>query len=167
MDALAALSLRVARLEEIELIKELRRYHFPMSGDPETDVEAFLRLFTEDGMVEYPGGFGAAQGHDQLRAWLERDPVNARFHCFIPGWVRVNDDLTTGTGRWFLIETAKAHNPKTGRNEPIWVEAVYDDEYVKVDGQWKFKKYSCDLRMFCTHQAGWGERALDIESFFA
>lgn len=157
--------LRLRKLEEVEKIKELRGYRFPSAGDPEMDVEAALRLFTEDGVVEYTG-IGSASGHAELRAFFEVDPVNGRFHIFAPGKIRVADDLVTGTGSWFMLETAKAPSSKTGRMEPVWVQATYEDEYAKVDDEWKLKYYKCDMRMFCTHQDGWGETAVDLDTFF-
>ena len=157
---------RLRKLEEVEKIKELRGYRFPSAGDPEMDVEAALRLFTEDGVAEYSGSIGSARGHSELRPFFERDPVNARFHIFAPGKIHVADDLVTGTGTWYMMETAKAPSAKTGRNEPVWVQAVYEDEYAKIDGEWKLKYYKCDIRMFCTHQDGWGESAVDIDTFF-
>ena len=163
---LSDLHRRLCKLEEIERIKELRRFRFPMAGDPEMDVEAALRLFTEDGVAEYSGSIGAAKGQTELRAFFERDPVNARFHLFVPAWVRVNDDLVSGTGKWLLLETAKAPSSQTGRNEPVWVQAVFEDEYTKVGDEWKFKRYTCDIRMFCTYQDNWGETMIDTESFF-
>ena len=50
--------------------------------------------------------------------------------------------------------------------EPVWVQATYEDEYAKVDDEWKLKYYKCDMRMFCTYQDGWGESAVDLDSFF-
>lgn len=160
------LAFRVGRLEEIDAIKELRGHRFPSAGDPETDVEAALELFAEDAEIDYVG-IGKARGHAQLRAFFKVDPVNSRFHIFVPGYIRVAEDLKSGVGRWYLIETAKAPSGKTGRNEPIWCEGVYDDEYVKVNGVWKFKRFTCELRMFCSHRDGWGQAAVDFEDFFA
>ena len=157
---------RLSKLEDIEKIKELRGFRFPMAGDPEMDVEAALRLFTDDGVAEYTGSIGQARGQAELRAFFERDPVNSRFHLFVPGKIRVADDLKTGTGIWFMMETARAPSSKTGRNEPVWVQAVFDDEYAKVEGEWKLQRYKCDIRMFCTYEDGWRDAAVDIESFF-
>ena len=162
---LANIALRLSKLEEIEKIKELRRHHFPMAGDPEMDVEAAVSLFSDDAVIEYTGGIGGAMGKEQLRDFFTRDPVNSRFHLFVPGWIRVDDSLVTGTGHWHLLEMAKIPNSKTQRNEPVWIQAVYHDEYVRVNGDWKLKRYTCEIRMCCSHHEGWGETAVDAEAF--
>jgi hypothetical protein len=157
---------RIAKLEEVEKIKELRQNRFTGAGLPELDVEAVVQLFAEDGEVEYKN-LGKAKGHEAIRRFFGNDPVHGRFYCMVPAYVHVNDDLTTGRGRWYLLETIKIPSTKSGRSEPVWSECAYEDEYVKVDGEWRFQRYFCEIRMCVTHQDGWGDKMVDHDQFFA
>jgi hypothetical protein len=162
----ADLAHRVARLEAVQAIKELRQCRFPGAGLPEMDVEALTQLFAEDGEVEYLN-LGKAKGHDEIRHFFDNDPVHGRFLCMVPAYVEVNDDLKTGRGRWYLLETIMIPSTKSGRSEPVWSECAYEDEYVKVGDEWRFQKYTCEIRMCVTHQDGWGDRMVDHNQFFA
>ena len=160
------LALRISKLEEIEKNKELRADRFPASGLPVFDLEAVVALFADDAEVEYLG-LGSAKGIDEIRAFYSNDPVKNHFYCMVPAQVRVNDDLETGTGRWYLLETMRAYSFETGKNEAVWCECAYNDEYVKVADVWKFQKFHCEIRMLVTHEEGWGDKMIDVEQFFA
>ena len=159
------LALRISKIEEIEKIKQLRQNRFVGAGMPELDVEAIVELFAEDGEIDYIN-FGKAKGHDEIRHFFESDPVHGRFYCMVPAFVQVNDDLNTGIGRWYLLQTILLPSLKTGRSEPVWSECTYEDTYVKVGNEWRFQSYVCDVRMCVTHQDGWGDKMVDHEQFW-
>ena len=62
----ADLAHRVAVLEEVSKIKELRQCRFPAAGFPEINVEAVLDLFAEDGGFEYLN-LSKTKGHKEIR----------------------------------------------------------------------------------------------------
>lgn len=161
----ADLAHRVAVLEEVSKIKELRQCRFPAAGFPEINVEAVLDLFAEDGGFEYLN-LSKTKGHKEIRHFFTDGPINGRFLLMVPAYVHVNDDLRTGHGRWHLLETLRMPSVKTGRNEPVWCQCAYEDEYIKVGEEWRFQHYTCEIRMFVTHQEGWGEKMVDYEQFF-
>jgi hypothetical protein len=56
-------------------------------------------------------------------------------------------------GSWYLL------GPFTLRkgNRAIWLAARYEDDYVKVNGQWKFKHLRAFSRMTAPYEKGWAE----------
>ena len=41
--------------------------------------------------------------------------------------------------------------------EARWLLAEYDDDYVRVDGTWYYKRLRIDLKFFTPHKDGWVE----------
>jgi hypothetical protein len=60
---------------------------------------------------------------------------------------------------------ARAHwyflGPFTFRkdNRQLWLAARYEDDYVKINGQWKFKHLRAFGRMAAPYEEGWASRA--------
>jgi hypothetical protein len=53
-------------------------------------------------------------------------------------------DGDRGRGQWYFVGPFNFH----GRDEPAsWVAARYDEEYVKVDGVWKFQVMRARARL--------------------
>jgi hypothetical protein len=58
-------------------------------------------------------------------------------------------------GRWTFL------GPFTFRkgNLPVWLAAYYDDDFVKVDGVWKFQHFRALVRMTALYEKGWASEA--------
>ena len=50
-------------------------------------------------------------------------------------------DGDTGKGTWYLFQPCTFAEG----NRAVWGAARYDEEYVKIDGQWKFQKSEIDF----------------------
>jgi len=152
------LETRVRVLQDREAIRELRyRYHEYVNESKGNDIPG---LFTDDGELDF-GHLGKAKGKEQLqkffRALDERSSETAPDRPRIT-WVKqfihnhtihLNGD--TGTGFAYL-EAKPVYN-----GEAFLVAARYDDEYVKQNGQWKFRKMSLVPYFMVPFNEGWAQ----------
>lgn len=121
----------------VEEIKQLRfRYSHYCDG---LELEAFLHLFTEDAVLEADGKHGGRIcGKQQIRALMEPMMKSQKkyemFHMVSNPLIKLIDD-THATGRWYLLD----YNFKY-TEAPFRVVCIYEDQYEKVNGEWKFSQ---------------------------
>jgi hypothetical protein len=126
------------------------------------DTESFVKLFASDGEliltgVGLPPEGLSFQGPDKLREFLtmiqERtlsapyDAADVKFSPnlhFISNLVlEVNGDTATGKSYWYTVRRGENHDLVTEYNpSPSFFASIgfYEEEYVKQDGKWLFKK---------------------------
>jgi len=135
-------------LLEKEKIRELKQLysHLMDSGQ----IDALADIFTEDAVCE----FGPEYGY-----WEGRETIRANYHGVFDGQERFHAmhhitnhyvELTgpgTASGRSYLIDVVTDTKPE---DQPIVWFGVYDEDYLKVDGQWLIKR--------CTLQFLWPQR---------
>ena len=51
-------------------------------------------------------------------------------------------------GQWYLWQ------PMVFQGESLWLSAVYDDEYVRQDGQWLYQHLKLNIRMLTPYADG-------------
>ena len=118
------------RLADRLALHELRaRYTHYYDG---ADLDAFVGLFTDDGMLQLgPAGF--ARGHTELRAALVAPMASAAFACHF-----TTDEITEFTGD----DTARGTSRFAvhyGRSPDIQGAGTYHDEYRRTSlGEWRF-----------------------------
>lgn len=138
---LAALEQRITRLEDIEAIKQLKARYCHICDDTH-NPDTIASVFAEDGIWESKD-FGQAQGHKDIRKLFAgfRKMFTFSQHNITNPVIEVNGDRATGIwyimGPWTLTEN----------NKEIWMAARYDDDYVKINGAWKYQHLRVDLRM--------------------
>lgn len=138
---MAALEQRITRLEDIEAIKQLKARYCHICDDTH-NPDTIASVFAEDGIWESED-FGKAQGHKDIRELFSgfRKLFTFSQHNITNPVIEVNGDRATGIwyimGPWTLTEN----------NKEIWMAARYDDDYVKIDGEWKYQHLRVDLRM--------------------
>ena len=153
----------IDELLDIEAIKHLRQgYSAYLDAQ---DLDNLVDLFTEDAVCEYPEAYGGD--------WVGRETIRANFAAIMPAigepfdavhivtnpWIRLTGQ-GTATGRWYLLDVLTRQKAGTGQmttsgghdNPLLWV-GVYEDEYRKVDGDWKFSRTKLHTL--------WPERAFD------
>jgi hypothetical protein len=66
--------------------------------------------------------------------------------------IEIDDNNAKAT--WYFL------GPFTFRknNEAKWTAVRYDDDYVKVNGEWKFKHLRANIRMHAPHETGWAKK---------
>lgn len=122
-------------------IQELR-YNYCRHLDAESWDE-WLALFTED--IAYDAsavpGMGVYEGKDALAEFVDEVLSSASeysaHHAFHP---IIDIDGDEAEGRWVLDEVAVGTDGSV-----VWMQGVYEDEYRRVDGEWKFAKVSTSI----------------------
>lgn len=135
------LAQRITRLEDIEAIKQLKvRYSHVCDDDHNPDT--VTSLFAEDGIWE-SADFGKAQGHAAIRELFAgfRKMFSFSQHNMMNPLIEVKGNRATGV--WYIM------GPWTYREskEEKWFALRYDDEYVKINGEWKYQHLRVALRM--------------------
>lgn len=125
-------------------IEELTaRYLFALDWN---DFDTFVQTFTEDGEFEFARG--TAHGRDEIRETISNfkqvigklyqnedgSPATLR-HIVGQSSIRVEGDKAwTRTFWWEMASNGPGDTPQVG------TFGIYEDELVRVDGEWKFKK---------------------------
>ena len=92
--------------------------------------------------------FGTHEGRDAIRA-LQHLPFAV--HYVMNPIIDIDGD--TATGKWLLLEPCSF--PQGDDRQPIWGAAKYEDDYVRVDGEWKFKRVKLMSLMWSPYEQGW------------
>ena len=160
----AELETRVQQLEatvrellDRETVRDLRyRYHECIN---EGKFEEIADLFTDDGELDF-AHLGKAKGHAEIRRFftvINRPPASGKQRPHIT-WVKqfihnhtIHLHGDTGTGFSYL-EAKPIYD-----GEAFFVAARYDDEYLRQDGQWRFKKMSIQPYFMVPFKEGWAQ----------
>jgi hypothetical protein len=136
MDDLAR---RIRVLEDIEAIKKLKaRYCY--FCDSNYDADGIAGCFVEDGVWD-GGEFGRFEGRAAIHEFFAK--IAPRMLCFamhqvMNPLIEINGDRATG--RWYIFEPVTfVQDAQAG-----WLAGRYEDEYVRVGGEWKYQR----LRFF-------------------
>lgn len=132
---------RITRLEDIEAIKQLKAEYCDICDDLH-NPDRISSLFVENGIWESPA-FGKATGHTELRALFEKFRGMFSFSQHNIMNPRITVDGGTATGIWYIMGPWDS----TEDEKRIWMTARYDDDYVKVNGEWKYSHLRVDVRM--------------------
>jgi SnoaL-like domain len=134
-------------LEEIEAIRQLKYQYFRF-----LDTKRFTelgQLLTDDATSAYQSGELSYNGRDAIVAFLEESLGNGDIVTMHNGH-HPEIELTgpgTATGVWYLEDRVVIR----AMDLEILGTLLYDDRYVKVDGQWKIKHTGYD-RIFEEHR---------------
>ena len=132
---------RITRLEDIEAIKQLKARYCHICDDTH-NPDTVVSVFAEDGIWESPE-FGKAQGHAAIKELFSgfRKMFTFSQHNITNPVIEINGDRATGI--WYIM------GPWTQSegDKEIWMTARYDDDYVKVDGEWKYQHLRANVRM--------------------
>ena len=157
---LAALERRVARFEDVAAIERVMAL-YAKACDTGYDHELFASLFTADGVWE-SNAFGSYRGRDELAGfvrdadWGEIRWVN---HSLITQWVDVADDGQSARGFWNLVEFATRPGPPDSRaDRAVVIAGTYEDELVKVVGEWKITHCIASFAFNSDWDKGWVEQ---------
>lgn len=143
---------RLETLEAVEAIKKLKARYCQRAD--ERDAEGFANLFTEDGVFE-GGTFGRGQGWAGVATFLrgvQQQSLPFALHYVMNPIIEVRGD--TATGRWYLLEPCTMVT-EGSQTQAVWGTARYEEEYVKVNGEWKFKKVHLMPVFWSPFDQGW------------
>jgi len=155
------LEARVRRLEDIEAIRKLQyAYCFYIQHWQE---EELIGLFSKSACIDMGKG-GLCQGEEGLKLFfgysnhyntsLKKAPPEY-LHQLMPlsGIIDVEVDGKTAKGRWYGFGVYSI--PKKGRPMGLFGTGIWENEFVKEDGVWKFKKLCYSLTFSTPYQKGW------------
>ena len=123
-------------LESIELIKQLKARYFRFLDT--RNIEGLQSVFTDDAVASFVGG-----DYDfQLNGWAELEAFYRK--SFQPDSFGMHNghhpeicvDGDTATGIWYLQDIFV----QLQYNLTIMGSALYEDEYRRVDGEWRIAK---------------------------
>jgi limonene-1,2-epoxide hydrolase len=156
MATLEELAARLRKLEDIEQIKLLKA-RYCAHCDNNYDAEGIASLFTEDAVWD-GGGLGKGEGRAGIIKFFRRAPSAFSFaiHNVMNPIIEVDGD--TATGRWYLLQplTRRSGDGETA----MWLAGRYEDDYVRVGGEWKFKRLRFFTRMLTPYDEGWAKKPL-------
>jgi hypothetical protein len=113
-----------------------------------------VSIFAEDGVWEGKG-IRRAQGHAEIRKLFKSFAERISFsqHNVFNPRIEVNGNEAHAS--WYFL------GPFTFRkgNRQLWLAARYEDDYVKINGKWKFKHLRAFGRMAAPYEEGWASRA--------
>ena len=124
-------------LVEIEQIKRLK-YRYARLLDTK-DWDGLAACFVEDATASYSGGQLSFEGRDAIIGFLQKvlgshDVLTTHFM----GQPEIElKSPSSAKGIWALQDLVILPEPAPGMN--VRGASFYDDEYVKVDGEWRFR----------------------------
>jgi hypothetical protein len=130
---LAKLEQRLTRVEDIEAIKQLKARYCEICDD-DHNPDRIATIFAEDAVWDAEG-IGKAEGHVAIRALFQtfQQQIDFSQHMVMNPIIQIDGERATGI--WYFA------GPFTPRQDPQSnLTAVrYEEDYVKVNGEWKFQ----------------------------
>lgn len=154
----------LARLNDIEAIRNLKAEHALASDDPENLSKRLLAIVTDDIELDYGETFGVHKGIEIFKELVQDTPFIWTLHYMIPSKIEIAADGKTAKGIWYLWEPATTPSPVDAKETAMWLAGVYHDSYRKMpNGDWKISKMQLDSKLLCTYKDGWEkERIIDL-----
>ena len=144
---------RLQRLEDIESVKQLKARYCAFCDD-NYNPQGIASLFTDDGVWD-GGDLGTAEGHAAIIKFFERAPSAFSFaiHNVMNPIIEIDGDRASG--RWYLLQPLirKSRNGE----DAMWLAGRYEDEYVRIGGEWKFKRLKFITRFLASYEEGWAK----------
>ena len=142
---------RITVLEDIEAIKKLKARYCAIC-DEDHNPAKITALFAPDGIWE-GAGVGRHEGHDAIRKLFQgfQERISFSQHNVMNPIIDVTGDRATGI--WYFL------GPFTMRsgNRALWLGARYEDDYLKLNGEWKFAHLRAIGRMSAPYEKGWAK----------
>lgn len=162
--SLSQLAQRVQRLEDAEAIRDLKN-HYARICDTGIDPDAITALYADQDDVTWRSNvFGSYRGRPEIHEYFTGISSQIRWaaHFMINPTVRVAPDGQTATGTWMLLELATMpaldNNADAPRHDAVIMTGYYRDEFVKVDGQWRFRSIHIDFDHVSNLDQGWARQ---------
>lgn len=148
------LAARIQRLEDIEAIRHLKA-RWGETIDANLGSAKIVAMFAEDAVIDIER-YGRHRGHAALEAFFSETRFTWMFHCLIPKVIEIAENGRTARGRWRLWELGtKPRSAPGDPGEPVWIGGDYDDDFVKIGGEWKFKTIRLKLAFLSPYDQGW------------
>jgi hypothetical protein len=152
----SSLEARIQRLEDIEEIRHLKM-RYAMICDEGYNADAIVALYAEDDVSWVSDVYGTHHGREGIHAWFDNvdDEIRWAIHTMLNPIVEVAPDGQSATGSFYLFMLATMSAPGGGDPDAVIMTGKYADEFVKVDGEWKFKKIEVNFEQVSNLDQGW------------
>lgn len=146
---------RLARLEAERDVASLM-YRYIHACDEVKDAALIASCFTADAVWEgqgYFAEFGETVGTEAIHAMFVDNPVMLPFtaHYLTNPVIEVSPDGEHATGRWHTLEAATLRD----RSMQVWMLAWYENDFRRVDTEWKIAHLRYRDRVVCPYEDGW------------
>jgi len=155
---------KITTLEDINEIKALQRIYIYYLDNHM--LEEIFDLFSDNPEYIEATDEGRYFGKEGIRKFFTKElktpnsPIESRFglHLVVQGVVNLAPTGKTAHGRWQLLGLLGGPTP-TAPNEKsaLWLAGVYENEYIKEDGKWKFKNITFHPYFITTYEDGWAK----------
>ena len=147
------LEARLRRVEAAEEIRHLKARYCDLCDDGYPAAE-LCALFTDAGVWDGEE-MGVFEGQEDLHRFFSNMPnvMSFAIHHVTNAAIAVAPDAETARGRWYLLQAATLRE----NNKAIWLGARYDDQFVRVEGKWKFRRVELRSRFYTSYEKGWAD----------
>ena len=124
---------RVRVLEDTDAIRNLKA-RYAAYCDDNYNPDKIAELFVEDAVWE-SGPLGRFEGREAIREFFQRASKIFTFalHYGLNAQIEVKGD--SARARWYLFMPCTVGEG----NKAMWRAGIDDEEYVRLNGEWKFK----------------------------
>jgi hypothetical protein len=158
---LAELETRITTLEDIEEIKKLQRiYGYYLFTRQEDKI---LEMFSDDAESIEIADRGLFLGKEGIKRFFNKAVIGSERRPPTPGDIQITMQLQgvvhvdkgnkTAKGRWHAWILGV--RPIEGVQRQTWAHGIYENDYVKKNGKWKFKKIYLNLTFRTPYEDGW------------
>jgi len=165
MATLEELQARLTCLDDIRQIKKLQKIYgyYQDYGQWQEIVD----LFSDNSPSVEEADRGVYRGKEGVKRYFidllgggpnrPRRPGILSIMFQFQGVVTVDPSGKTAKGRWYGMgmEAKPIISLHEGELRQTWIHGVYENEYVKEDGKWKFKKLYFNLTFRTPYEDGW------------
>ena len=149
--SLEELEKRVSDLEGVQAIRNLKA-RYAAYCDDNYNADKIVELFTEDAVWE-SHRLGRFEGREAIRGFFQGASKIFSFaiHYSLNPHIEVDGD--TARGRWYIFMPCTVADG----NEAMWRASMDEEEYVRVDGEWKFKTKTNSPLLNTPFEVGWAK----------
>ena len=151
---LEKLEARLKTLEDIDEINKLQRaYGYYLEH---WEAQQLLDVFSNDPNISADIDDRVFVGKEGIKRFYLTDKLPSEYlHALmqLSGIVDVDPDGKTAKGRWYGFGCLAT--PTEGVISAKWCLGVYENEYVKENGKWKFKKLHWNTIFSSRYEDGW------------
>jgi len=143
-----------ARIKNLEDIEEIRKLQYTYAYLIDTrQFDKVPDLFADDFVAEW-GFAGPYKTREELREFFT-GPIAATLamsaHQMLAPIIEIQGDKATGT--WYLLV---AQTNVTPHGEvAVWIQGKYENEYVRMGGDWKFSCLGFKMLFGTPYEDGW------------
>jgi hypothetical protein len=147
---------RIQALEDMESIKKLKASYCywadaGIAGDP-SGMDQLIDHFTDDEPWADFGPFGLHKGKEAVGIFYREvvaSTLSYSAHMVANGIIEVTGDQARG--RWYVDVPCTLR----GAERALWLQAKYEEEYVKEGGSWKWKSITAMFDFITPFDEGW------------